>query len=132
MLNKSDKACKCTEQSDIHVWISYFSLFLSLLFFFYNRFTPFANGPDDTPEEILARIGSGKYALTGGNWDSVSDTAKVSETLSQIFSQDLNTMERFFCCNCTFKRHVGLSMPQMYSLYMNHLFASQLARSRQF
>uniref|UniRef100_A0A8U8BJB2 non-specific serine/threonine protein kinase n=1 Tax=Geospiza parvula TaxID=87175 RepID=A0A8U8BJB2_GEOPR len=26
--------------------------------------------------EILARIGSGKYALTGGNWDSVSDTAK--------------------------------------------------------
>uniref|UniRef100_A0A8B9GJ73 Ribosomal protein S6 kinase n=1 Tax=Amazona collaria TaxID=241587 RepID=A0A8B9GJ73_9PSIT len=39
-------------------------------------FTPFANGPDDTPEEILARIGSGKYALTGGNWDSVSDTAK--------------------------------------------------------
>ncbi|XP_060061132.1 ribosomal protein S6 kinase alpha-2 isoform X2 [Erinaceus europaeus] len=40
------------------------------------RFTPFANGPDDTPEEILARIGSGKYALSGGNWDSVSDAAK--------------------------------------------------------
>lgn len=39
-------------------------------------FTPFANGPDDTPEEILARIGSGKFALTGGNWDTVSDAAK--------------------------------------------------------
>ena len=30
-----------------------------------HRFTPFANGPDDTPEDILARIGSGKYALSG-------------------------------------------------------------------
>lgn len=42
------------------------------------RFTPFANGPDDTPEEILARVGSGEYALSGGNWDSISDAAKVS------------------------------------------------------
>lgn len=42
------------------------------------RFTPFANGPDDTAEEILARIGSGEYALSGGNWDSISDAAKVS------------------------------------------------------
>uniref|UniRef100_A0A2K6SZX8 non-specific serine/threonine protein kinase n=1 Tax=Saimiri boliviensis boliviensis TaxID=39432 RepID=A0A2K6SZX8_SAIBB len=40
------------------------------------EFTPFANGPDDTAEEILARIGSGKYALSGGNWDSISDAAK--------------------------------------------------------
>ncbi|KAM6406181.1 ribosomal protein S6 kinase alpha-2 isoform 3-T3 [Pluvialis apricaria] len=47
-----------------------------LLYTMLAGFTPFANGPDDTPEEILARIGSGKYALTGGNWDSVSDTAK--------------------------------------------------------
>ena len=43
-----------------------------------HRFTPFAHGPDDTPEDILARIGSGKYALSGGNWDSISDAAKVS------------------------------------------------------
>ena len=43
-----------------------------------HRFTPFANGPDDTPDDILARIGSGKYALSGGNWDSISDAAKVS------------------------------------------------------
>uniref|UniRef100_A0A672KYT6 Ribosomal protein S6 kinase alpha-2-like n=1 Tax=Sinocyclocheilus grahami TaxID=75366 RepID=A0A672KYT6_SINGR len=41
-----------------------------------HSFTPFANGPDDTPEEILARIGSGKFALSGGNWDTVSDAAK--------------------------------------------------------
>ncbi|NXG74453.1 KS6A2 kinase, partial [Baryphthengus martii] len=47
-----------------------------LLYTMLAGYTPFANGPDDTSEEILARIGSGKYALTGGNWDSVSDTAK--------------------------------------------------------
>lgn len=40
-------------------------------------FTPFANGPEDTPEEILARIGSGKFSLTGGYWNSVSNEAKV-------------------------------------------------------
>ncbi|XP_053760266.1 ribosomal protein S6 kinase alpha-2 isoform X3 [Panthera pardus] len=48
----------------------------TLLYTMLAGFTPFANGPDDTPEEILARIGSGKYALSGGNWDSVSDAAK--------------------------------------------------------
>ncbi|KAK6301522.1 ribosomal protein S6 kinase alpha-2 [Coregonus clupeaformis] len=47
-----------------------------LLYTMLAGFTPFANGPDDTPEEILARIGSGKYALTGGNWNTVSDAAK--------------------------------------------------------
>ncbi|XP_018604860.1 ribosomal protein S6 kinase alpha-2 [Scleropages formosus] len=47
-----------------------------LLYTMLAGFTPFANGPDDTPEEILARIGSGKYALSGGNWDTVSDMAK--------------------------------------------------------
>ncbi|XP_076141152.1 ribosomal protein S6 kinase alpha-2 isoform X3 [Alosa pseudoharengus] len=47
-----------------------------LLYTMLAGFTPFANGPDDTSEEILARIGSGKYALTGGNWDTVSDAAK--------------------------------------------------------
>ncbi|XP_073926601.1 ribosomal protein S6 kinase alpha-2 isoform X1 [Castor canadensis] len=47
-----------------------------LLYTMLAGFTPFANGPDDTPEEILARIGCGKYALSGGNWDSISDAAK--------------------------------------------------------
>uniref|UniRef100_A0A2K6FUK8 non-specific serine/threonine protein kinase n=1 Tax=Propithecus coquereli TaxID=379532 RepID=A0A2K6FUK8_PROCO len=47
-----------------------------LLYTMLAGFTPFANGPDDTPEEILARIGSGKFALAGGNWDSISDAAK--------------------------------------------------------
>uniref|UniRef100_A0A672NIF5 non-specific serine/threonine protein kinase n=1 Tax=Sinocyclocheilus grahami TaxID=75366 RepID=A0A672NIF5_SINGR len=55
-----------------------------LLYTMLAGFTPFANGPDDTPEEILARIGSGKFALSGGNWDTVSDAAKVS--FPQIFS----------------------------------------------
>uniref|UniRef100_A0A803YL99 non-specific serine/threonine protein kinase n=1 Tax=Meleagris gallopavo TaxID=9103 RepID=A0A803YL99_MELGA len=38
--------------------------------------TPFANGPSDTPEEILTRIGGGKFSVNGGNWDTVSDMAK--------------------------------------------------------
>ncbi|XP_042073669.1 ribosomal protein S6 kinase alpha-3 [Haplochromis burtoni] len=41
-----------------------------------SSFTPFANGPEDTPEEILARIGSGKFSLSGGYWNSVSTEAK--------------------------------------------------------
>ncbi|GFO28242.1 ribosomal protein s6 kinase [Plakobranchus ocellatus] len=38
--------------------------------------TPFANGPTDTPNDILARIGEGTFSLVGGNWDSVSPQAK--------------------------------------------------------
>jgi len=38
--------------------------------------TPFANGPSDTPEEILTRIGGGKFSVNGGNWDTISDVAK--------------------------------------------------------
>ena len=40
------------------------------------RCTPFATGPEDTPKQILARIGEGKIPLSGGNWDSVSPSAK--------------------------------------------------------
>uniref|UniRef100_A0A8C1PN97 Ribosomal protein S6 kinase n=1 Tax=Cyprinus carpio TaxID=7962 RepID=A0A8C1PN97_CYPCA len=47
-----------------------------LLYTMLAGFTPFANGPEDTPEEILSRIGSGHFILTGGNWDAVSDAAK--------------------------------------------------------
>uniref|UniRef100_A0A8C2A6T2 Ribosomal protein S6 kinase n=1 Tax=Cyprinus carpio TaxID=7962 RepID=A0A8C2A6T2_CYPCA len=47
-----------------------------LLYTMLTGFTPFANGPEDTPEEILARIGSGKFSLTGGYWNSVSLEAK--------------------------------------------------------
>ncbi|XP_056343832.1 ribosomal protein S6 kinase alpha-3 isoform X6 [Oenanthe melanoleuca] len=47
-----------------------------LLYTMLTGYTPFANGPDDTPEEILARIGSGKFSLSGGYWNTVSDTAK--------------------------------------------------------
>ncbi|XP_069368490.1 ribosomal protein S6 kinase alpha-3 isoform X5 [Paralichthys olivaceus] len=47
-----------------------------LLYTMLTGFTPFANGPEDTPEEILARIGSGKFSLSGGYWTSVSSEAK--------------------------------------------------------
>src|SRR5258706_10748752 len=40
------------------------------------RHTPFANGPDDSAEQILARIGEGKFLMNGGNWDVVSTAAK--------------------------------------------------------
>ncbi|XP_071353671.1 ribosomal protein S6 kinase alpha-1 isoform X1 [Trachinotus anak] len=47
-----------------------------LLYTMLAGFTPFANGPEDTPNEILNRIGHGHFSLTGGNWDTVSDAAK--------------------------------------------------------
>ncbi|XP_068246607.1 ribosomal protein S6 kinase alpha-2-like [Palaemon carinicauda] len=40
------------------------------------RQTPFAQGPSDTPEDILQRIGEGKFSLDSGNWVSVSPAAK--------------------------------------------------------
>lgn len=42
-----------------------------------SSFSPFASSSEDTAEEILAQIGSGKFIITGGNWDLVSDAAKV-------------------------------------------------------
>ncbi|XP_076030567.1 ribosomal protein S6 kinase II isoform X2 [Oratosquilla oratoria] len=38
--------------------------------------TPFAQGPSDTAEDILHRIGEGKFSLDSGNWVSVSPAAK--------------------------------------------------------
>ncbi|KAM6186480.1 ribosomal protein S6 kinase alpha-2 isoform 2-T2 [Rhynchocyon petersi] len=66
-----------------------------LLYTMLAGFTPFANGPEDTPEEILARIGSGQYALSGGNWDSISDAAKdvVSKMLHVDPQQRLTAVQ---------------------------------------
>ena len=38
--------------------------------------TPFATGPEDSPEDILQRIGKGQYDMDSGNWQSVSILAK--------------------------------------------------------
>lgn len=38
--------------------------------------TPFANGPNDTPNHILARIGEGRFDLMSGNWANISCPAK--------------------------------------------------------
>uniref|UniRef100_A0A671RXU1 non-specific serine/threonine protein kinase n=1 Tax=Sinocyclocheilus anshuiensis TaxID=1608454 RepID=A0A671RXU1_9TELE len=57
-----------------------------LLYTMLAGYTPFANGPNDTPEEILLRIGSGKFSLSGGNWDSVSDSSK--DLLSHMLHVD--------------------------------------------
>lgn len=38
--------------------------------------TPYAQGPDDSPEKILARIDQGTLDLTSGNWRSISPAAK--------------------------------------------------------
>ena len=60
-----------------------------------HSFTPFANGPEDTPEEILARIGSGKFSLTGGYWNSVSAEAKVMLALLNMRSITMNHWNPF-------------------------------------
>ncbi|XP_030065823.1 ribosomal protein S6 kinase alpha-6 isoform X4 [Microcaecilia unicolor] len=57
-----------------------------LLYTMLAGYTPFANGPNDTPEEILLRIGSGNFSLNGGNWDTVSDAAK--DLLSHMLHVD--------------------------------------------
>uniref|UniRef100_A0A8D3BQD3 Ribosomal protein S6 kinase n=1 Tax=Scophthalmus maximus TaxID=52904 RepID=A0A8D3BQD3_SCOMX len=57
-----------------------------LLYTMLAGFTPFANGPEDTPNEILSRIGSGHFSLTGGNWDTVSEAAK--ELVSKMLHVD--------------------------------------------
>lgn len=44
---------------------------------YWPSFSPFASSSEDTAEEILAQIGSGKFITKGGNWDLVSDAAKV-------------------------------------------------------
>ncbi|KAK1804220.1 hypothetical protein P4O66_020257 [Electrophorus voltai] len=57
-----------------------------LLYTMLAGYTPFANGPNDTPEEILLRIGSGKFSLSGGNWDTVSESSK--DLLSHMLHVD--------------------------------------------
>uniref|UniRef100_A0A669D275 non-specific serine/threonine protein kinase n=1 Tax=Oreochromis niloticus TaxID=8128 RepID=A0A669D275_ORENI len=47
-----------------------------LLYTMIAGFSPFASSPEDTAEEILAQIGCGKFIITGGNWDLVSEAAK--------------------------------------------------------
>lgn len=50
------------------------SLYIFYLFMF--SYTPFAHGAEDNAGQILKRIGEGKLVLSGGNWDTVSDSAK--------------------------------------------------------
>ncbi|XP_063333211.1 ribosomal protein S6 kinase alpha-2-like isoform X1 [Pelmatolapia mariae] len=47
-----------------------------LLYTMIAGFSPFASSPEDTAEEILAQIGCGKFIITGGNWELVSEAAK--------------------------------------------------------
>nr|BAB29568.2 unnamed protein product [Mus musculus] len=49
-------------------------------------YTPFSNGPNDTPEEILLRIGNGRFSLSGGIWDNISRGAK--DLLSHMLHMD--------------------------------------------
>lgn len=45
--------------------------------YFINSYILFVNGFNDIFEEILLRIGNGKFFLSGGNWDSILDGVKV-------------------------------------------------------
>lgn len=71
-------------------------IFCKIGLFFHCRHTPFANGPSDTPNDILARIGEGKFSLAGGNWESVSPAAKVCVSASQRFG----FQETLYGCSC--------------------------------
>ena len=54
------------------------------------RRTPFATGPDDTPSEILKRIGEGDLGLNTGQWSTVSVEAKVS-LIDAIMEEELDS-----------------------------------------
>lgn len=45
---------------------------------FFFRYILFVNGFSDILEEILIRIGSGKFIFSGGNWNIVLEIVKVS------------------------------------------------------
>ncbi|KRX57309.1 Ribosomal protein S6 kinase 2 alpha, partial [Trichinella sp. T9] len=47
-----------------------------LLYTILSGSTPFATGPQDSAQEILARVGEGRFNLTDGIWSTVSDAAK--------------------------------------------------------
>ncbi|XP_050998365.1 ribosomal protein S6 kinase alpha-6 isoform X2 [Acomys russatus] len=57
-----------------------------LLYTMLAGYTPFSNGPNDTPEEILLHIGNGEFSLSGGIWDNISDGAK--DLLSHMLHMD--------------------------------------------
>ena len=53
-----------------------------LLFTMLAGYTPFATGPQDTPQDILQRIGEGRVEMNAGNWQTVSAQAKVCSLIS--------------------------------------------------
>jgi len=57
--------------------------------------TPFASGPEDSPEDILQRIGKGQYDMSSGNWSTVSSLAKdiVTKMLDVNPSRRLTTQQ---------------------------------------
>ena len=52
-----------------------YNILCNYMHLFYRQ-TPYAQGPDDSPEKILARIDQGTLDLTSGNWRSISPAAK--------------------------------------------------------
>lgn len=89
------------------------------------RYTPFANGPNDTPEEILLRIGSGKFSLAEGNWDSVSDSSKVTEekNIGLLLSPDPIAMLLYFIVLLvikTFQDDTSEILHNMYHIYIDY------------
>uniref|UniRef100_A0A3B4ZEG9 Ribosomal protein S6 kinase n=1 Tax=Seriola lalandi dorsalis TaxID=1841481 RepID=A0A3B4ZEG9_SERLL len=75
-----------------------------LLYTMIAGFSPFASSPEDTAEEILAQIGSGKFIITGGNWDLVSDAAKdiVVKMLHVDPHQRLTAPQVLLVCNMSY------------------------------
>uniref|UniRef100_A0A8C9Z212 non-specific serine/threonine protein kinase n=1 Tax=Sander lucioperca TaxID=283035 RepID=A0A8C9Z212_SANLU len=65
-----------------------------LLYTMIAGFSPFASSTEETADEILAQIGSGKFIITGGNWDLVSDVAKIHIKMVGALSATYSALKR--------------------------------------
>ena len=51
--------------------------------------TPFDITEEDTPEAVLKKLNGNKLKLSGGNWDLISNEAKVRTYFLELFVLDI-------------------------------------------
>jgi len=72
-----DKACDVWSLGILlYAMLSGYAMAITENVIFVSRKTPFATTPNDTPSQILARVGEGRIDLMTGNWGEVSAGAK--------------------------------------------------------
>ncbi|XP_076307788.1 ribosomal protein S6 kinase alpha-2-like isoform X1 [Tachypleus tridentatus] len=86
-----------------------------LLYTMLAGYTPFANGPHDTPSDILERIEEGRFQLNSGNWVNITPAAKhlahkmlhidpkqrykVSDVLNHVWIKNRNQLPSCKLCH---------------------------------